>query len=194
MDIEHRLRHALLRTPHRLTDEARKAAVAAIFDARGDLLLMRRAEHPDDPWSGHLSFPGGRVEPDDADSLAAAIRETSEEVGLALGEAQLIGQLDDLTTRPVTRGMIITPFVFHVPEFGGLVPNEEVQSLHRIRLEDLLTGVGRDQFVLSFRGADYDMPTVDVDGHRLWGLTLRMIDDLLDRLDGQGTGLGRPRS
>ncbi|MEN0060867.1 MAG: CoA pyrophosphatase [Myxococcota bacterium] len=192
MAIEHRLRQAVQRPPARLEEEAPRAAVAAIVDARGDLLLMRRAEHPDDPWSGHLSFPGGRVEPSDVDSLAAAIRETSEEIGFDLSPDQLIGPLDDLTTRPVRRHLIIEPFVFFVPEPGPFQLNEEVQSLHRVQLDALLTGVGRTQFPLSWKGETIELPCVDVDGLRLWGLTLRMVDDLLHRIDGRGVGLGRP--
>src|SRR4051812_3842337 len=57
----------------------RRAAVAAILRdaAEGpEILFIRRAEHPQDPWSGHMAFPGGREEPGDADLLETAIRET----------------------------------------------------------------------------------------------------------------------
>ena len=46
------------------------------------VLLIKRAEHPLDPWSGHIGLPGGRRETDDLDVLATARRETHEEVGL----------------------------------------------------------------------------------------------------------------
>lgn len=192
MAIEHRLRQALQRPPVRLDEEAPHAAVAAIVDRRGDLLLMHRAEHEDDPWSGHLSFPGGRLEPHDPDALHAAIRETREEVGLVLSPEQRIGQLDDLSTRPVRRHLVIECFVFHVPEVGSLALNEEVQAIHRVNIDDLLAGVGRSTFPFSWRGETVELPCVDVDGRRLWGLTLRLVDDLLNRLDGRGLDLQRP--
>ena len=60
-----------------------KAAVALIeyCAEESEFLLLQRAIHPDDPWSGHLSFPGGRKEEDDQDLLATCIRETAESVG-----------------------------------------------------------------------------------------------------------------
>ncbi|HYN43940.1 MAG TPA: NUDIX domain-containing protein, partial [Thermoanaerobaculia bacterium] len=57
----------------------RKAAVAVILrdgDGGVELLFIRRAEHPRDPWSGQMGLPGGRVDPGDASPLAAALRET----------------------------------------------------------------------------------------------------------------------
>mgnify|MGYP006305808619 CR=1 FL=1 len=69
----------------------RRAAVAATmrFDEAGDgceLLFILRAKQEGDPWSGHMAFPGGRMEPDDADELAAARREAREEVALDLAD------------------------------------------------------------------------------------------------------------
>lgn len=192
MAIEHRLRQAVQRPPLRVDEDVPHAAVAAIVDARGDLLFMHRAEHEHDPWSGHLSFPGGRVEPEDAGALHGAIRETHEEVGLALSPDQLLGRLDDLSTRPVRRHLVIEPFLFYVPELGSLHLNEEVQAVHRVSLDDLLAGVGRASFPFDYRGQIVDLPCVDVEGRRLWGLTLRIVDDLLNRLDGRGIGLERP--
>jgi len=190
--IEHRLRQAVQRPPTRIVEDARRAAVSAIVDERGDLLLMHRAEHPGDPWSGHLSLPGGRVEPHDRDPLHAAIRETGEEVGLEIGPDQVLGRLDDLSTRPVRRHLVIEPYLFFVPDPGPLVLNEEVQRVFHVNLEDLLAGVGRSRFPFVYQGQTIDLPCVDVQGRRLWGLTLRIVDDLLNRIDGRGIGLERP--
>ena len=73
------LRAALLAPSTRLDfPDAPRAAVAAIFTPTLELLFMRRAEVSGDPWSGHLAFPGGRVDPTDRDDLHAAMRETEE--------------------------------------------------------------------------------------------------------------------
>src|SRR5512138_157863 len=63
----------------------RWAAVAVVLVPSPDaVLLIRRAERPGDPWSGHMALPGGRRESGDADLVATAIREAAEELGLAL--------------------------------------------------------------------------------------------------------------
>lgn len=185
-----RLRDSLRRPPTQLPAPRGQAAVAAVFTPGLELLLMQRAEHPGDPWSGHISLPGGRVEPDDVDPLSAAIRETEEEVGLQLHPSQLLGPLDDLAAVGGRPGLIIRPFVFLIDQERPLLqPNEEVAGLHWLSLQDLLEGRGRGQMEITFRDRRHTLPCVDfADDKRLWGLTLRMIDGLLDRLDGRGVG------
>ncbi|MCA9639821.1 MAG: NUDIX domain-containing protein, partial [Myxococcales bacterium] len=78
---------AALRSSAATGDGGRFAAVAAVLrptDADTEVLLIRRAEHEGDPWSGHMAFPGGRHDPTDPDLLTTARRETLEEVGLDL--------------------------------------------------------------------------------------------------------------
>lgn len=75
-----------------------KAAVVLILrdGCEGtEVLMMQRATHPDDPWSGQMGFPGGKIEVSDASSRAAAIRETQEEVAVDLAASDYTGQLDD---------------------------------------------------------------------------------------------------
>ena len=94
------------------------------------VLMIRRAERPGDPWSGHMAFPGGRSESQDADSLATALRETLEEVGLDTAQhGSCLGRLSDLQTRPSLVGgaMIITPYVFSLQFEPELHCNEEVE-------------------------------------------------------------------
>lgn len=191
LDLAH-VRHALDRTPD-LVDapEVPRAAVAAVLTTDLDLLLMRRAPHDRDPWSGHVSFPGGRAEPSDADLLHTAVRETREELGFSLGDHQVIGALDEIGTISGLPPLVVRPYVFAVPERPALAPNHEVASVHWLSLHALLRNEGRTEFPLSYRGQQLQMPAVEFDGLRLWGLTLRMVDDLLHRLDEGGRGLER---
>src|SRR6185295_12084220 len=79
-----------------------EAAVALVLAGPGEDLsvcAIRRAEHPLDPWSGHMALPGGRKDATDPHPRAAAERETWEEVGLALTEPHWLGQLSDVLVR-----------------------------------------------------------------------------------------------
>jgi 8-oxo-dGTP pyrophosphatase MutT (NUDIX family) len=167
------------------------AAVAAVLTGDLQLLFIKRADYPGDPWSGHISFPGGRVEDDDPSPRHAALRETQEELSLDLTDAEFIGRLDDLPTLGGLPPMVIRPFVFTIPTLPALRPNGEVASTHLLSLETLLSDLGRRPFQFAHRDSDYTLPCVEFGGHRLWGLTLLFVDDLLHRLDGRGRGLER---
>jgi len=190
------LRQALARpvTPIALPDASR-AAVAAVFTRELELLFIQRAKHPDDPWSGHISFPGGKREAQDPDLLATARRETREEVGLDLHRAELLGALDPISTVSGLPNMIVSPYVFLVDQLEDLRPNREVAAVHTLNLGYLLDDRDRGRFSFQFKGHDVTMPKIDLPGDTfLWGMTLRMVDQLLDRIDGRGIGLARIRS
>lgn len=179
-------RLAALRLPAlpELPDAPRRAAVAAIFGPGEELLLIRRAERPGDHWSGHMAFPGGREDPGDPSLLDTARRETWEELGLDLAEAELLGALPAQSTPTIGElpRLVVVPFVFRLPGWGALSPNQEVRSVHPIGLERFLAAEGRGDFPYSWQGTTWRLPCVDLDGQRIWGMTLRMIDDLCDRL------------
>lgn len=166
--------------------------MAALLTPALDLVLIRRATQPSDPWSGHVSFPGGRMEERDSDALHAAIRETCEEIGVRLSPEQALGELDEVPTISPLPPLLVRPFVFALDAEPSFHPNVEVASVHTIGLATLLRGDGRGVMERTWQGHTFTLPKVDFDGVRLWGLTLRMVDDLLHRLDGRGIGLERP--
>lgn len=185
-----RLERALAQATGRalpLPPDTARAAVAAVVDPSARLLFIKRSDRAGDPWSGHMAFPGGRVDPGDASPRAAAERETWEEVGLALARAgRLVGALDELSS-PVRAGptrLVVSPFVYTLSLLPELQPNHEVASVHWIELERLAAGEGRGGFELAWQGQRWWMPHVELDGVRIWGLTLRMLDDLLGRMGG----------
>ena len=72
----------------------KRSSVAMVLQVRqGELhiLMIKRAEREGDPWSGHMAFPGGRMDKGDANGYAVAVRETEEEVGLTLGPQRCPG-------------------------------------------------------------------------------------------------------
>ncbi len=166
----------------------RRAAVALVFrDSPGrwpQLLMIKRADAPGDPWSGHMAFPGGRVEQDENDAQAA-IRESEEELGLRLEGAHRLG-----TLRPVIGPRLrkdkptvhVQPFVFWVQGSPPLRPNHEVAEVHWFGLHRFLQDEGRATFPFSWKGSQLKLPCHRLDGRVIWGMSLSMIDDLVDRI------------
>ena len=172
-----------------------EAAVAAVLFGEADpqLLFIERATVQGDPWSGHVAFPGGRREDQDASLLDTAVRETWEELGLDLSHAEHLGALDEVGPVSRRKPLVVRPHVFHLDRLPELRPNHEVAAVHQLSLARLLANEGRGPMPFEWNGqamelARVEMPTSDV---RLWGMTLRIVDDLLHRLDGFGTGLER---
>jgi len=175
----------------------KRSAVAMILQVReGELhiLMIKRAERKGDPWSGHMAFPGGRMDKTDAHGYAVAVRETEEEVGLCLGpQDQCIGRLTDLKARPHrgTFGMAISPFVFRLEREVQFTPNYEVAEVVWVPLEFLLDTDNREQMVWQYKGVEIPRPCYMYEGRRIWGLSLMMLDELLDLIEGRNPK--RPR-
>ena len=170
------------RAARELDDHDKWAAVAMLLreSAAGpEVLFIRRAEHPSDPWSGHMAFPGGRQHADDPSLLHTAIRETHEEVGLDLAsEANHIGQLDDL--QAIARGKpqetVIRPFVFEVHrELPIRADAKEVAEALWTPLLPLYRGEADTTRPYQWHGTRIDFPAYDVDGRVVWGLTYQML-------------------
>lgn len=175
---------------HGALPDGPRAAVAAILreiPGRGvELFFILRAEHPSDPWSGHVAFPGGRRDPEDDSLLLTAIRETREEVGIDLTPGHLLARLPDVPafTRSKKANLIVTPFVFALCSDVTVVPNDEVAETLWVPLATLARGEGKSSFKFEYNGQTLDLPCVHLDPgqHRLWGLTYRMLETLLDAI------------
>jgi 8-oxo-dGTP pyrophosphatase MutT (NUDIX family) len=162
------------------------AAVAVVLVPSPDaVLLIRRAERPGDPWSGHMALPGGRREASDPDLFDTAVRETFEEVGFLLAPADLIGSLDDVVPRtPHLPPIAVRPYVFALPERPPLVPNQEVAGTRWVHLDHLLHPDTYHSARLDISGEVRDMPAYRVEEAIVWGMTERILTSLLDGLRG----------
>ena len=191
----HEIRRTLTsRDAQRVTEVVRsRAAVALVFrdettgggDEGPELLFIRRSDHPLDPWSGQMAFPGGRHEPRDASLLETAIRETSEEVGLDLvGDAELLSPLDEVRAmarlRPVN--LVIAPFAFRLVRPAVASAVNEVRSVHWLKVRQLCNPESRSVHDYVHEGMKLQFPCLRLDDIVIWGLTFRMFDSVTERL------------
>lgn len=145
-----------------------------------ELLLIQRAQHPQDPWSGNLSFPGGKIDPEDSSSYAAAIRETKEEVNLCLRLEHCLGQLDDIYA--VSVKVRVSAFVFNVPaRFDYVQGNYEVQRHFWVPLTHFLSGEYHAMRAITWAENTAEVPSflIHPEAPPLWGLTYRFVRQLL---------------
>lgn len=171
----------------------RKAAVALIFrsgaEGQPELLFIKRADYPGDPWSGQVAFPGGREEPGDSSLAVTAARETREETGIDLSrDGTFIGTLDDLRPR-INRlpDVIVRPFVVLLDRYEPLILSQEVALAFWIPLPALKhVDSWRETQVLA-RGIQINTRAFHHEGHIVWGMTERILGQLLDLL-GDTTG------
>ena len=165
----------------------RQAAVAMLLRGAArqtEVLFIRRAEHEADPWSGDLAFPGGGIEPQDADARAAAERETLEEIGLALGPENFLGRGDDLAGAYLS--VRISCFIYRIPDTARFNLNGEVVDLFWVPLRTLLDPARNRQICFHYRGSDREHPIIDLQewsSRPLWGITYRLLDNFLNLFD-----------
>jgi len=162
--------------------QLRAAAVLVPLVARKrglQLLLTRRAAHLRH-HPGQIAFPGGKVDPSDADSAAAALREAREEIGLSPGAVRLIGLLEPHET--VTRYRI-TPHVGLVdPAFRPRAHDGEVEEVFELPLADLLDPDRLQVHSRIWQGRPRQYFAIPHGPYYVWGATARMLKGMADRL------------
>jgi len=159
----------------------RRAAVAVLLHdepAGPRVLLMKRAERVGDPWSGHISLPGGRFEPSDPDLLATAIRETHEELAIDLSGTRLLGQLEPLHPRTSgPSGIEVTPFVFATT--AAVEPRCGPEALAAFWLPLEIAASGAIDGTYTYPGSAMTFPSWTYEGHVIWGLTMRILGEVV---------------
>ncbi len=168
---------------------AREAAVALLIRAHEELevLLIRRAQQESDPWSGHVALPGGRRDQSDEDLLHTAMRETQEEVGVAImRDMQLMGALDEVSPRhPRLPPIIIAPFVFAVPiDTTPVIDTREVEAAIWVPLSALRDKSAASEILITLEGGARAFPSLIYGDYVIWGLTHRILVQFLEITDG----------
>ena len=168
---------------HRLRDLSKPLVPASVLvplvahPDRLSLLLTQRTAHLND-HAGQISFPGGRVDPEDADAIATALRETEEEIGLARRHVEVIGRLPDYVTGT---GFRVTPVVALVHPPFELAPDEfEVAEIFEVPMSFLMDGTIHQRRSAEFPGRPgvrtfYAMPFGE---YFIWGATAAMLRNL----------------
>ena len=167
----------------------RQAAVAVILRelaGRTEILFIKRADKEGDPWSGQMAFPGGHLDDADADLKAAAVRETEEEIGLNLTDAEYLGALDQHRAAPrsLRPNLLIAPHAFAVAGDPAFRLNYEVAEVVWAPLHLLAGNSLHNVETFRFNGVPSPFNGYRLaSGHFIWGLTYRMLKDFLRTLD-----------
>jgi 8-oxo-dGTP pyrophosphatase MutT (NUDIX family) len=168
-------------------DRAAVALVLAGVESDLQLCFIRRVEKANDPWSGHMAFPGGRASPGDESAQGVAEREAREEVALDLHDSHRIGALSELPVRlgGVETSMVLSSFVYYVgAALPPLTPNEEVAEVYWVSLAHLWDQRNATHLTLARNGEALVFPAIRLGEHLIWGLTLRVLtlfSDVLGR-------------
>ncbi len=159
------------------------ASVAVVIDEMKRVLMIRRAEKEDDPWSNQMAFPGGKREPSDESYLKTAVRETMEELGINLHlDSEFLGYMDSFKTH--SGKMYVVPSVFYPLKELKPRPNGEVSDFYWIELPLLQSrrtryGFYRDGKLVENEAFLYGDCII-------WGLSYRIIVSLLSLLGLRG--------
>jgi 8-oxo-dGTP pyrophosphatase MutT (NUDIX family) len=175
-------------------DSLRRAAVALVLRrnlSEAEMLVIKRSVSERDHWSGHLALPGGRVEAGDASLLAAAVRETFEEVGINLeAGGEVLGRLGVVEPKsPLAPRVSVAPFVavapagYHVRREGEVTPplvlSDEVAAAFWVPVSALRTGGRSEVFKMVFAGVEREWPAYPSEHGPIWGITERILTEFL---------------
>lgn len=161
---------------------SRAAVLVPLFgrDDRPHVLFTERT-HNLPRHKGEISFPGGRVDPEDATVLDAALRETHEEIGVSPQRVEVLGRLDDIIT---ITNYVISPYVGWLSMDEGLDVNPgEIEKVHEIELNRLMDpSVYECKRDYEFRGRPYPVHFFYMDEATVWGATAKILLQLLQEV------------
>jgi len=160
------------------------AVLVAVVDRPNPSVILTLRPETMRKHAGQISFPGGRIDPDDDGPVAAALREAEEEIGLPRHSVEVIGTADSYRT---ITGFEVTPVVGVVPPGLPLSPHPgEVAALFEAPLHYLLDPSHQHVRTVEWRGRNRCYYEIEWEGRRIWGATAAMIVNLSRRLELRG--------
>lgn len=162
----------------------RRAAVAVVVATGGvgeEILVVRRATFPGDPWSGHIALPGGGAEPFDSCLEATARRETLEETGIDLRDMPCVAALAPVSPQSKAAPLIsVAPFVFRYAGDKRVTMSPEIVEAWWIPVTEFeRPDAWQTTRFVTADGLAVEARAFQIRGHVLWGLTERILDEFL---------------
>lgn len=168
------------------------AVLAPLFRIDGELhVLFTRRSNRVEHHKGEISFPGGKLDADDPDLLACALREASEEVGIHPADVNVLGELDDFYT--VATRYLVVPFVGVIPyPYDFRTNSREIDELLGVPLSVFFDPGVRSEETWIYNGKPIEVITYKWQGNNIWGATARIMSHFADLItDGAGDYLGK---
>ena len=168
--------------------------VAFVQGAEPSVLLTKRTAHLK-KHAGQVSFPGGRIDPDDAGPEAAALREAEEEIGLARGRVEILGRLGDYVTGTryrITPVLALLPDGVELEDLGLVASPDEVDEMFVLPLRVLLDPGAPQWRRAEMGGQVREFWVWPHDDHYIWGATAAILVHVAARLRGENPPLKLP--
>ena len=163
--------------------EVKESAVLLLFNPFAEelsVILTKRSSRLK-VHRGQVSLPGGRVDANDIDSTATALRETWEEIGIPINQIEVIGQLSNLYIPPTNFDVaVVLGFLKNAPLYQ--INLDEVEEVVEVPLSHLMNplNIKNKVFYTSSSGQDRYAPYYDVMGLEIWGATAMMLSELIE--------------
>ncbi|BAK64764.1 putative hydrolase [Sphingobium sp. SYK-6] len=163
------------------------AVLIAITDRRDPGLILTLRHGGLRAHAGQVAFPGGRLDPEDADAVAAALREAEEEIAMPRDVVDVVGRSDQFRTGT---GFSIEPIVGIVPPDLALRPSEaEVDAIFEVPLDFLLDPANRALRTVEWQGGERTYYEYLWQDRRIWGVTAAMLVNLARRIEAADSNL-----
>jgi 8-oxo-dGTP pyrophosphatase MutT (NUDIX family) len=132
----------------------------------------------DGAHSGQISFPGGKMEPDDKDLLFTALRECQEEIGIEAARIQVLGSLSPLYI-PVSK-FEVYPVVGYLSEEPVFIPQtKEVVSILEVPVTRILEADVIEYRTVHYNGKEESIPYFNIQNKFVWGATAMILSEFV---------------